>query len=322
MPVVSRPVGVPLVVAAGVLAGTGGVLGSLLATATGLSPLAVAGYRLACGGGLLLVGARRLPRGGAAWRRVALTAVLAAQVQAGYFGAVALTSVGLATLVTVGAAPVLVAAAELLLGRPASRRTVVACGLAVLGLGLLVGCSGEGQVVAGAGSALLAAAGFAGMTLLGARPGPEPALAAVGPALTIGGAALLAVAAATDGIGFAPTGQSVGLLVAFAVLPTALVYALYFRGLTTAPPAVAAVVILLEPLTGAVLAAVLLGERLGVAGLTGAVLLVGAVVLAGTPPGAPTGGSLTAPPGAGSRSRGRGRRGTTRTGPPPRRRAG
>lgn len=274
------PSGVPLLVLAGVLAGTGGLLGVLLATATGLSPLAVAGYRLACGGGLLLVGSRRLPRGGAEWRRTAAIAVLAAQVQAGYFGAVALTTVSLATLVTVGAAPVLVLLAERLLGRPGSRRTTAACGLAVLGLGLLVGWSGEGQVAAGTGLALLAAAGFAGMTLLGTRPGPEPAVAAVGPALTVGGAALLAVAAATGGIGFTPTAASVGLLVAFAVLPTALVYALYFRGLATAPAAVAAVIVLLEPLTGAVLAAVLLGERLGVVGTAGAVLLGAAVLLA------------------------------------------
>lgn len=280
MPTRSVPSGVPLLVLAGLLAGTGGLLGSLFATATGLGPLAVAGYRLACAGGLLLVGAQRLPRTGAAWRRVAVTAVLAAQVQAGYFAAVALTSVGLATLVTVGAAPVLVLLVERVLGRPGSRRTAVACGLAGLGLALLVGWSGEGQVLPGAGLALLAAAGFAGMTLLGARAGPEPAVAALGPALTIGGAALLAVAAATGGIGFAPTPVSVGLLVAFAVLPTALVYALYFRGLATAPAAVAAVIVVLEPLTGAVLATLLLGERLGAVQIAGAVLVGAAVVLA------------------------------------------
>ncbi|MHA6780482.1 EamA family transporter [Pseudonocardia saturnea] len=162
-------------------------------------------------------------------------------------------------------------------GRSGSGRTAVACGLAVLGLGLLVGWSGEGQVMAGAGSALLAAAGFAGMTLLGAGPTPT---VVVGPADALGGALLLAVAAVTGGIGFTPTAAAVGLLGAFALLPTALVYALYFRGLVTAPPAVAAVIVLLEPLTGAVLAAVVLGERLGAVQLAGAVLVGGAVVLA------------------------------------------
>jgi DME family drug/metabolite transporter len=43
-----------LLVLAGVLWGTGGLFGSLLAARTGLSPLAVAGYRLAVGGALLL----------------------------------------------------------------------------------------------------------------------------------------------------------------------------------------------------------------------------------------------------------------------------
>lgn len=283
MPVLSCSSGVPLLILAGLLAGTGGVLGSLLATATGLSPLAVAGYRLVCGGVLLLIGTRRLPRD-RAWRQTAVLAVFVAQVQAGYFGAVALTTVGLATLVTVGAAPVLVVMAERMLGRQGSRRAVVACGLAVLGLGLLVGWSGEGQVAAGAGLALLAAAGFAGMTLLGARAVRGPAVVDVGPALTIGGAVLLAVAAASDGIGFTPTPVSVGLLVAFALLPTALVYALYFRGLATAPPAVAAVIVLLEPLTGAVLATLLLGERLGAVQVAGAVLMGAVVVLAARAP--------------------------------------
>jgi len=65
------------------------------------------------------------------------------------------------------------------------------------------------------------------------------------------------------------------------VLPTALAYACYFRGLATATASVGAVAALLEPLTAAVLAAVVLGERLGVAGTVGAVLVGAAVVLAG-----------------------------------------
>lgn len=281
--------GVPLLVAAGVLWGTGGLLGALLAGATALHPLAVAGYRLGGGGVLLLallIAARRpVPRSRAAWRRIAVTAVLAAEFQACYFAAVALTSVSLATLVTIGAVPVLVLAADLVRGRPASRRTTVACVFAVFGLGLLVGwpAPGAGAVTTGTGLALLSAAGFAAMTLLGSRPVEGLDVdTTTGVAFTLGGAVLLAAACAAGGIGFTPTAGAVALLVTFAVVPTALAYTLYFRGLATAPASVGAVVALLEPLTGALLAALLLGDRLGGPGLVGAAVLGAAVVLAST----------------------------------------
>lgn len=281
--------GVPLLLAAGVLWGTGGLLGSLLATATGLSPLGIAGYRLLTGGGLLLavllVLRRPGPRGPAAWRRTCATALLAAVFQTGYFAAVALTSVALATLVTIGAAPVLVVIAERLRGRPGSRRTTVACGLAVAGLGLLVGVPGTAAAsVAGVALALLAAAGFAAMTLLAARPVPgldDAPTTAV--AFTLGGALLLVVAAPLTGVAFTPDPAALGLLAGLALLPTALAYTLFFRGLRSAPPATGAVAALLEPLTGAVLAALVLGERLGAAGLAGAALIGAGVLLASLP---------------------------------------
>ncbi len=274
--------GIPLLVVAGVLWGTGGLLGSLLGAATGLSPLAVAGYRLLTGGVLLLAVCRRLPRGRDAWRRTVITALLAAQFQACYFGAVAQTSVSLATLVTIGVAPVLVLLVEQLRGRPASGRTAAAAGLAVVGLALLVGlpAPGSGNVAAGAGLALLSAAGFAGLTVLGARPVPGlDAVTATGTAFALGGMVVFAAAVPLTGVGFVPTPAGLGLLLAFAILPTALAYTCFFRGLRTAPASVGAVVALLEPLTAAVLAAVVLGERLGAPGLVGAVLIGAAVVL-------------------------------------------
>jgi DME family drug/metabolite transporter len=273
-------------VLAGVLWGTGGLLGLLLADATGLSAVAVAAYRLTVGGGLLVAylvaTGRGLPRGRAARRRIAATGALAAVFQACYFSAVSLSSVSLATLVTIGTAPVLVLIAE----RATGRRTLVTVGLALLGLGLLVGLPTGGQgfteVLAGSSFAVLAGAGFAALTLLASRPVPglDPA-AATGPAFVLGGLLLLPVAAAGSGLVFAPDAVSVGLLVAFGVLPTALAYTCYFHGLTTTTPTTGSVMALLEPLTAAVLAALLLGDRLGVAGTGGAVLLGAAVVLAG-----------------------------------------
>ena len=291
--------GVALLALAGVAWGTGGLLGSLLADEAGLSPLAVAAYRLGLGGllvGVLVVGAslfraRPEPRLGAdghgrtAWRRIGILAVLAAAFQACYFTAVALSSVGLATLVTIGTAPVVVTAVEAARGR-APRGAAVTVVLALAGLGLLVGLPAAATdpllAVAGSTAAVLAGASFATMTLVGARPLPGldaatttavsfvlGGLLLVGPALLVGGPALPSTAA-----GF-------GLMALLAAVPTALAYTAYFRGLQGAvSPGTAAVMALLEPLTAAALAALLLGERLGPAGLTGAVLLAVAVLRA------------------------------------------
>jgi drug/metabolite transporter, DME family len=277
--------GVSFLVMAGVLWGTGGLLGRMLADATGLSSLAVATYRLAGGGllilGFLLVTGRSLPRGRAAWGRVIATGMLAATFQASYFTAVSLTSVSVATLVTIGSSPVLVIIAR----RRAERSELIAVGLAVLGLGLLVGLpagpGGSGDALVGAGFALLAAAGFTAMSLLAARPVPGlDAVTTTGASFTIGGALLAVFAAGTTGLSFAPDAPSVGLLLALGLVPTAFAYTCYFRGLRSASPAVGVLMSLLEPLTAAVLAAVLLGDRLGPTGIAGGLLLGAALVLA------------------------------------------
>ena len=56
-------------------------------------------------------------------------------------------------------------------------------------------------------------------------------------------------------------------------------YTLYFRGLRSAAASTAALLTLLEPLTGTILAAVLLGERLSATGIAGAAIIATAVIL-------------------------------------------
>jgi hypothetical protein len=56
-------------------------------------------------------------------------------------------------------------------------------------------------------------------------------------------------------------------------------YTLYFRGLRSASASTAALLTLLEPLTGAILAALLLGERLSATGIAGAAIIGTAVIL-------------------------------------------
>jgi DME family drug/metabolite transporter len=266
-----------VLVLAGLCWGSGGVLGTLLADRTGLPPLAVAGYRLALGGALLLGPLLdRAPRGARVWRRVAAVGALSAVLQACYFTAVATTSVSLATLITVGSAPVIV----LLVERTGGRAMVATVGLALIGIVALVGLPGGGldpaAALVGSAFAVVAGAAFAAVTLLGARPVAGPATI-TGPALTLGGLALLAVAG--PDLAFTPEPGSLALLVSFAAV-TAGGTALYFRVLSATTATRGAVAALLEPVTAAVLGAVVLGDRLGVAGTAGALLVAAAVVLA------------------------------------------
>ncbi|MBF6335511.1 DMT family transporter [Nocardia abscessus] len=284
--------GLVYLVAAGILWGTGGLLGTLVHRATGLSPVSVATCRLAVGGLLLvalLAGARRpWPRDPLAWRRIGAVAVLAAAFQAAYFGAVAMSSVSLATLLTIGMSPVVVAVLEHVSGRhPVDRRRAATIGLALGGLALLAGvpsgAAGVGGLLIGAALASLAAAAFATVTVINAAPVPGlDAMTTTGLGFT-GGALLLAPVAATKGLTFDPTIGSIALVLVLGLAPTAVAYTFYFRGLSDAGPGIAAVLALLEPLTGAALAAVVLGERLTATGLTGAALLIGALLLAAAP---------------------------------------
>jgi len=286
-----------LLVAAALLWGTGGLAGALLGQAAALSPLAVATYRLA-GGGLTVVAVlaatgrlRRPSRAGL--RRILLVGVLTAAYQACYFASVAMTSLALATVATIGSAPVLVLAAEAVLERRRPRAaSLVAIGLALLGLVLLVGGPGHAAPTgrAGGGSLLLgvllalgAAAGFGALALVGRRPVAgldRPATIGLG---FVAGSALLGAATVLTGGGlaFALTPTSAGLLLYLGWLPTALAYGLFFVGLRGVLASSAAVVAVLEPVTAMVLGALVLGQRLSPAGLLGAGLLCAAAVVAG-----------------------------------------
>ncbi len=279
------------VTAAGVLWGTAGVAGLALGERTGLQPLSVGWYRLAIAA-LVLLGARAL-RGG--WRpavaradlpRVAGVGVLLAWYQVAFFAAVDHAGVALATLVTLGLAPVLVAVATAAAGRERPRAAVLAALVAIAGLALLVGVPSGGDPAGRVPGALLAlgsAAGYAGVTLLSRGLAGRVAPADLTVAGFVVGAVALLPLAAASGLGLAapgaaPSAGTLALLLYLGAVPSALAYSLFFAGLRTTGATAAAVITLVEPLTAAVLAAVLVGERLGPAGLAGGALLLAAVV--------------------------------------------
>jgi DME family drug/metabolite transporter len=121
------------------------------------------------------------------------------------------------------------------------------------------------------------------MTLVGNRPVPGlDDLTVTGFAFALGGCVLMAIVFAVGGagsLGFAPRPASVGLLIALGTGPTAVAYTSYFRGLRNSAASTAALLSLLEPLTGTILAVLLLGNRLSPAGIVGAGTLATAVLL-------------------------------------------
>jgi DME family drug/metabolite transporter len=282
------PVSTLCLVLSGLLWGTGGLIGTLLGRAAGLSAMSVASYRLLAGGGLIVaflsLTGKRWPTGRAAWSRIAVNGVLSALFQSCYFAAIALSSVSLATLVTIGATPVIVAIVEHARGRrPLTRADVITTAMALTGLGLLVGDPGGGfsetSVLASTGLALLSAGGFAAVTLIGTSlvTGLDE-LTLNGFGFSLGGIVLLPLAAVLGGLGFRPSLASAGLLAALGIGPTAAAYTLYFRGLRKASASTAALLTLIEPLAAALLAAAVLGDRLSATGIAGAVVLLAAVV--------------------------------------------
>ena len=282
------PISTVCLVLSGLLWGTGGLIGTLLGRAAGLSALSVATYRLLAGGGLIVavltLTGRRWPTRRAAWTRIAVNGLLSALFQSCYFAAISLTSVSLATLVTIGGTPVIVTVVEQARGcRALGRAGVITMAMALGGLGLLTGLPGGGfsetAVLASTGMALLSAAGFAVVTLIGTSPvtGLDE-LTLNGFGFSLGGMALLPLAAVVGGgLGFRPSLASAGLLAALGIGPTAVAYTLYFRGLRKASASTAALLSLIEPLAAAVLAALVLGDRLSTTGIAGAVMLLAAV---------------------------------------------
>lgn len=290
--------GLACLTGAALLWGTGGLIGTDLGLVTGLSALAVATYRLLAGGGLIAAflavsdwrsgrpGLIRWPSGRAAWRRILANGLLSALFQGCYFAAITLTSVSLATVVSIGATPVIVVIAERVTGR-GRRRAIdwLTMPLGLAGLALIAGFpSGhhdEASLLAGTGLALACAAGFAAMTMLGTSPVPGLGdLTVIGYGFLIGGIVLLPVAGLSDGVAIRPglgvTGlvAAAGLLAALAVAPTGVAYALYYRGLRTSRASTAALLTLLEPLAAAALGAVFLGDRIGAPALVGGALLL------------------------------------------------
>jgi drug/metabolite transporter, DME family len=273
-----------MLVTAGVLAGTGGLAGALLAAAGHLHPVSVAAYRLLTGGlcaVAVVAGTGRLRYLRAHPVRLLGCGALLAECQAAYQVSIADISVSLATLITTGSMPVFVALVTAVRTRRLPEgRAVVAIAGSVAGLALL--CGGPAGVDAwhtatGVVMALLAGAGFAALALFAERPVAGQA-AITSAALLVGGL-LLAPFGLAYGMALPLTGHVLALVGFLAVVPTALAYAAFFLGVRHAGATAAALASVLEPLTATLLSVAFHGERLSLAGIGGALLIAAALTL-------------------------------------------
>jgi DME family drug/metabolite transporter len=291
--------------ATGILWGSIGVAVRMLQDAS-LSPLVIAFWRVVCaclvlapvlgaGGVRALAAAARRPG------RLAVVGVGALGFQLLYFVAVRDVGVAVATLVTLGLAPVALTAAEAVRARrrPAPRTLgVLAC--ALTGLVLVTTASGVDPTTAprpvlglveATASALVYAATTALSGPLSSRHGPLLITFSTS-ALSV---VLLLPVVLVIGPGVPLTARVVGGLAWLGVVTTVIAYGLFYAGLRTTSGSVAMVLTLLEPVTAVLLAAVVLGEPITAAGLAGAALLLVAVaVLYLSVPRRPRAAELTA----------------------------
>ncbi|MFC5729267.1 DMT family transporter [Nocardioides vastitatis] len=304
------PLGLIQICLAGVLWGTGGLTLEVVRDHADLSFVAISAWRMLVAAVVLLAAIAVLRRGRelvTLLRRSPGTACTVglgtATYQALYFGSVVEVGVTVATVVSLGLAPVLLTAAEALRHRrhPGVRRVVVILA-ALIGLVAVSGAAGAHEtgprpalgVLLAIGSGATYAATTALSRPVSQRFDPLPLTTVA----TTAGAIVLVPAALIAGGPLTTTDPvALGSLVYLGVFTMALAYGLLYAGLRTTSSTAAVVASLLEPVTAAVAAAVLLDERIGVLGVVGIVLILAAVAGAGRE----SAGEAVVPPDAGAK---------------------
>lgn len=288
-PTTSRT-GLLLITLAALSWGTIGIAVSMLYAVAETNPFSVGFLRLMIAAPALLLLCRWMV-GPGFWRvqrahllPMTMIGVAFAGYQIAYFAAIPRLGVAAAVMINICSAPVFTAVlAAIFLGE----RLNWAIGLALLGA-----ITGTALLVGGApqagdpreiwlGALLALSAGFCySLVALGGRvvaPHYHP-LQPIALAFSLG--ALLLLPPALIGglvLSYPPTGWL--LLLYLGLVPTALAYGLYLRGLRSVPATVAAILSLLEPLGSTALAVLLLGERLGSLAIGGASLLLASMAL-------------------------------------------
>ncbi|MFF4902691.1 DMT family transporter [Streptomyces sp. NPDC001068] len=284
--------------AASVLWGTTGTAATL---APGVGPLAIGAAAMGLGGLLqALIAAPQISRHAARLHDQRGTVLLGATSVAVYplafYSSMHLAGVAVGTVVSIGAAPLASAVIERVMdGHRLTRRWMLAAALGLLGTILLcvaeashaTGSTGHGSVATtllGIGLGLVAAATYALYSWAAHRliTRQVPARAAMGAVFGLGGLLLLPVLL-TTGAPLLASWSNAAVGAYMALVPMFAGYVLFGWGLTHVPASTATTLSLLEPAVAALLAVLVVGERLPAAGWMGIALVIACLAVLTAP---------------------------------------
>lgn len=267
-----------------------GTTGTAQALGPGSStPLTVGASRILIGGGALamLAFASGGLRGRWPLRLVLLSGAGVAVYQLAFFQAVADTGVAVGAIVAIGSGPVVAGALERVVdGHWPGRRWLAATVLATAGVAVLTLASASEASLSATGIALalVSGVGYATYTIVAKRlmrlgHGPIPVM---GSSFGVGAVLLLPVLALGD-TAWLHTRDGVALALYLGIVPTAVAYMLFARGLRHLDASEVTTIVLAEPLTATLLGGIVLDERIGFVGAVGAALVLGGLAVLAAP---------------------------------------
>ena len=234
-----------------------------------VSPLAVASARLLCGSIFLFIFAafQRKERGDIRMplRDLLICGTGIGMYQLTFFSAVHATGIAIATVTALGASPTLSAiVAYFLLGEKPRRSWYVGTSITILGIILVGSAHGVSSFnVRGVALAVLAGFGFAIFNVVCRRSLARGAQDLWLTATTFGVAALVSFPFLfTQDLHWIVTTRGIMTVLWLGIVTTSIGYVLFMFGLKRIESSLAATVVLAEPATATILAAVVIGERL------------------------------------------------------------
>ena len=270
---------------AAVLWGTSGAVIKVIYANEAASPLGVSLMRLAIATPVLalscwkLLGRDMFAIGRRDLALMAVSGFCIACSHAAYFAAIPYIGLTIATLVTICTAPIIVVGISTLLKQePLTRRVFAALACALVGTVALVGLQSDIELpqrsTVGVLFALGSAVGYAGMIVCGRFLAQRYHSLQITTIQFSAGTLVSLVFNLLAGTQFNFSFASWTLLLYLGIMTTAVAYGLFLAGMKTTSGTTASILTVAEPLTAAFIAWLMFGERLGVTGLVGALLLV------------------------------------------------
>ena len=193
------------------------------------------------------------------------------------------TLVSIATLCYYFAPILVILLSPILLGERFSLKKILCVLAALLGMALISGIFQGGEIgpenLKGILFGLGAAAFYAGVVLLNKKLKDIAGFDATLTQLFFAALVIAPYALTTGGATGEVTVLGLVLLLVVGVIHTGFAYTLYFSSIQKLPAQTAAIFSYIDPVISLVLSALILGERMGISGLVGAVLILGSTFL-------------------------------------------